>query len=555
MPGLLEASSPVVHALDTAKGAVQAYLEPADRNEVRADELADVADARGVLEDEKNQPAGWRRHLRYALPAAAVGGPLLGSKAGLTLLAAGPRATVSPTMGALGGMGLGAAMAGGAGLAYSLVDQASRAGRLRRAKRIIAESNPLIHQRFEDPQVRQLATNCAEGRRYPWQMAELGATLGTLGGFGAGLYAGRNAPAGGETAKAFGWDTGLPRSQMDTASKASLFAGGAGLVGGALLGMYLRKRRRQALIDQLAKTAADVITPSLAFSSPLPALATYQNWSPNDVQKSHPLLPGGKLFDRPMTASRQLVAQGKITPGDTQAISSLVPVKPVQDLHSAAYNHITGHLQLPSDSPRAVALHELAHATDPAGVSLSPWTAEREIPAMVTESVESMRQGAQPGQGGWESSGTAPWVYEYMKKYGPKLTGEPSDATAVQNFMQRIRGGDPHLTGAYKTWVEQHAQWPTKTIPLLLAAVGAAGAAGVLYYLLRNRRKATASMTKTAADAKIPMVPQMTPSVVPSQRLNGLLAPHAQYLARYRLPPAKTIPEYNGPDRFLIPRR
>jgi superfamily II DNA or RNA helicase len=144
------------------------------------------------------------------------------------------------------------------------------------------------------------------------------------------------------------------------------------------------------------------------------------------------------------------------SPADRTAMAQYRPIDHTDAAVDSQYDSVKHRLSLADATPRSIMLHEATHAFDPKTQDvriLHPGTDdvfEPEVPAMVTENQEAMRQGVPASS--LDPRGQGSWVQDATKKYGSPLTGQPTDVEAVKNWVQNLRGDSP--TGRnYRNWL------------------------------------------------------------------------------------------------------
>ena len=245
------------------------------------------------------------------------------------------------------------------------------------------------------------------------------------------------------------------------------------------------------LLIQLLKTAAELPAAPAPVKTPAPAPAPAIVPSPSG--KLPPLQPGTtaiakplatataapyqdpvgatyetnsqsyRMWKRPIVSSAEVAwdRRAPIEPAAAQAMSAedLAALKQLPNVKrvdmggtgfNGSFTPSDGTLQ--TSDHRMVALHEATHAADPEAndyLKGGPRTPrEQEVPAMVTENVEAMRQGVPASA----LEGDQPWLIAHTQQHGPKLTGQPADFQEVERWTKQLRAGDNELARRYRDW-------------------------------------------------------------------------------------------------------
>lgn len=137
-------------------------------------------------------------------------------------------------------------------------------------------------------------------------------------------------------------------------------------------------------------------------------------------------------------------------------------------------------LVAPPTIPRNVGYHEALHNLDPSiatGARLGARPFEYEVPAMIAENTDAMRQGWAPKQHDWR--------YDAMKKYGPKTTGDTKqDVKQLEKWITEFRDENAPLNRGYKQFLKDKTEDAKASASPNLSWIGPALVAGSAVGLL-----------------------------------------------------------------------
>lgn len=218
----------------------------------RAASYIDARDTKATIQDERKTP-GWQRVLSYAVPGAIAGALGIGLKGGMAF---GNRDAL------IHGMQFGAVSGAGMATATSLYDQLSEKRRLRRAKRIVNQTNDYTKERVSQPVLSEPASDYQRSRAYPLRYGEVGMLAGGIAGTTAGRLLAPHVDPSQDRQVELPFGFHASANALSSMGRYGLGGTALGIGAGVLAGHFVKEHRRKKLIEALSKHAEDYVKTS-----------------------------------------------------------------------------------------------------------------------------------------------------------------------------------------------------------------------------------------------------------------------------------------------------